>query len=67
MTPYSCMTTEQLEREYAQILAEYDRVKAQGLKLNMARGKPSTQQLDLVSDILQVMNGPEDCYDGDID
>ena len=41
MTPYSCMTTEELEREYAAVLAEYDRVKAQGLKLNMACGKPS--------------------------
>ena len=67
MTPYSCMKPEELEREYAHVRSEYDRVKAQGLKLNMARGKPSTAQLDLVSDILQVMNGPEDCYDGDID
>ena len=31
MTPYSCMTTEELEREYALVHAEYDRVKAQGL------------------------------------
>ena len=61
MTPYSCMTTEELEREYALVREEFDRVKAQGLKLNMARGKPSTAQLDLVSDILQVMNGPEEC------
>ena len=67
MTTYSCMTTEELEREYALVRSEYDRVKAQGLKLNMARGKPSTAQLDLVSDILTVMHGPEDCYDGDID
>ena len=67
MTTYSCMTTEELEREYALVRSEYDRVKAQGLKLNMARGKPSTAQLDLVSDILTVMNGAEDCYDGDID
>ena len=66
MHPYSCMSVEELEREYALVRAEYDRVKAQGLKLNMARGKPSTLQLDMVSDSLQVMNGPEDCSDGDI-
>ena len=67
MTPYSCMTREQLEAEYAQVKARYDQVKAQGLKLNMARGKPSTAQLDLVSDILTTLTTPEDCYDGDID
>ena len=67
MTPYSCMTTAELEREYQKVLASYNQVKAQGLKLNMARGKPSTQQLDLVSDLLTVMQTPEDCYDGDID
>jgi len=67
MTPYSCMTTPELEAEYQKVLAAYNHVKAQGLKLNMARGKPSTQQLDLVSDILTVMQTPEDCYDGEID
>ena len=67
MTPYSCMNAAQLEAEYQKVLESYNHVKAQGLKLNMARGKPSTQQLDLVSDILTVMQNPEDCYDGDID
>ena len=67
MTPYSCMTTEQLEREYSNVTAAYARIKAMGLKLNMARGKPSTEQLDLVSDILTVLQNSEDCFDGDID
>lgn len=67
MTPYSCMTKEELEREYTSVLHEYDRVKAQGLKLNMARGKPAEAQLDLVSDILTALTQPEDCFDGDID
>ena len=67
MTPYSCMTTEELEREYAQVLSHYEKLQAKGLKLNMARGKPSTAQLDLVSDLLTVMQNPEDCFDGDID
>ena len=52
MTPYSCMNRSELEAEYAAVKASYDRVKAQGLKLNMARGRPATAQLDLVSDML---------------
>ena len=67
VTPYSCMTNEELEREYASVLASYDKVKAQGLKLNMARGKPAKKQLDLVSDILTVLQTPDQCFDGDID
>ena len=67
VTPYSCMTTEQLREQYALVKADYDRVQAQGLKLNMARGKPSKQQLDLVSDILTSLTTVEDCFDGDID
>ena len=38
MTPYSCMTTAELSREYAAVLDEFDQLKALGLKLNMARG-----------------------------
>ncbi len=67
MTPYSCMTREELEAAYAQVLAQFEDCKAQGLKLNMARGKPAKKQLDLVSDILNVLQTPEDCFDGDID
>ena len=67
MTPYSCMSPAALEAEYQRVLESYLALKAQGLNLNMARGKPSTAQLDLVSDILTVMQNPEDCYDGDID
>ncbi len=67
MTPYSCMTKEQLEAEYQKVLARYDAVKAQGLKLNMARGRPATEQLDLVSDMLTSLTTAEQCWDGDID
>ena len=67
VTPYSCMTNSELERQYAAVQAEYRRCQAQNLKLNMARGKPSKAQLDLVSDILSAVQSPEDCFDGDID
>ena len=67
MTPYSCMTREELEKEYQNVLTAYDACKAKGLKLDMSRGKPSTKQLDLVSDMLHVLQNPEDCFDGTID
>ena len=67
MAPYSCMTKSQLEQKYTEVLAEYRRCQAQDLKLNMARGKPSKAQLDLVSGILNAVQSPEDCFDGDID
>ena len=67
MTPYSCMTKEQLQNEFNKVKAHYENCQAQGLNLNMARGKPAKAQLDLVSDLLTVMSSIEDCFDGDID
>ena len=65
VTPYSCMSTAELAREYATVLDEYDLLKAQGLQLNMARGKPAKKQLDAVSGILTMLQTPEDCIDED--
>jgi len=67
MASYSCMSPAELKQEYAQVLNHYNNLKAMGLDLNMARGKPSKAQLDLVSDMLNVLQTPEDCFDGDID
>ena len=67
MTPYSCMTKEQLQNELTQVKAQYDALKAKNLNLNMARGKPAKAQLDLVSDLLTALTTIEDCFDGDID
>lgn len=67
MTPYSCKTKEELEVQYQSVLSHFELCKSKGLKLNMARGKPSKMQLDLVSDILRVVETPEDCFDDGID
>ncbi len=64
---YNDLTPAQAKEEYAKTLAEYEAIKAKGLKLNMARGKPSKQQLDIVSDILTVLTDPADCTDEGID
>ena len=67
MTPYSCMNKEELEQEYQRVLADFERCKAQGLNLNMARGKPAKAQLDLVRGILSEVQSAEDCFDDGID
>ena len=55
------MTTSEMKTAYTKALAEFEGWKAKNLKLNMARGKPSSAQLDLVSDILTVLTDPADC------
>ena len=56
------MTTTEMKTAYEAALAEFAGWKAKNLKLNMARGKPSSAQLDLVSDILNVLIDPKECF-----
>ena len=58
---YRNMNNDQRREELARCKAEFDRLKSVGLKLDMSRGKPGKEQLDLVSDILTVLSNPEDC------
>ena len=67
MTAYPKMTAEERKAEYAKVSREYEDLKARGLKLNMARGKPGKAQLDLVSDIFSLMLKPEDYVSDGID
>ena len=67
MTAYAQMTEQERKEEYARLQREFDALKAQGLSLNMARGKPGKAQLDLVSDIFDLMQKPEDYVSDGID
>jgi len=67
VTPYSCKSMDELKQAYAAELEAFQACKAKNLNLNMARGKPSRKQLDMVSDILTVLQTPEDCFDADVD
>ena len=60
------MSRSELESFHAKCLKEYNDFKALGLSLNMARGKPCTDQLDITSDILDVINSKSNmiCSDG---
>lgn len=67
MKPYAQLTPAERTEEYARLQTEFDAWKAKGLSLNMARGKPGKQQLDLVSDIFDLMRSPEDYVSDGID
>ena len=67
MTAYPKMTAAERKEEYARVSEEYQALKQQGLSLNMARGKPGKAQLDLSSDIFQLMQKPEDYVSDGID
>ena len=64
---YRSLTRPQLEAELAAVRAEYDALKAKGLHLNMARGKPGKPQLDMVNGIFDVFRSPEDFVSDGID
>ena len=67
MTSYLRMTPAERKEEYARLTREFEGWKAQGLSLNMARGKPGKAQLDMVSDIFALMQKPEDYVSDGID
>ena len=67
MMKYTDMTAQQRKAEYAAVLAEYEKQKALGMKLNMARGKPGREQLDMVTDLCNILVKPEDFISDGID
>ena len=64
---YRKRTQAELQQELAAVRQRYEALRAKGMKLNMARGKPGREQLDLVSDILRVLVEPEDCVSDGVD
>ncbi len=65
--PYCDLTNDEVRTELASAREAFDALKAKQLKLNMARGKPGKAQLDLVSDILTVLDSPDQCVSDGID
>lgn len=59
MEYFKC-SSEELEKEYAALKKRYKDEKGKGLSLNMARGKPGKEQLDLSLKMLDVMNSKSD-------
>ena len=67
MKKYTDMSLQERQAEYAAVQVEYEKLKAMGLSLNMARGKPSKVQLDLVTPIFGLLTKPEDFVSDGID
>lgn len=56
MTAYKNMSKEDLRKEKEALEKQYQEAKEKGLKLDMSRGKPSTEQLDLSMHMMDVLN-----------
>lgn len=56
-----------LETLHAQLTAEYARLRGLGLKLDMSRGKPARDQLDLCEPMLTVLSHNDQMQDGKTD
>lgn len=56
MKTYQEMSKEELTQELTALKAEYDKIKGMGLALDMSRGKPGADQLDLSMGMLDVLD-----------
>ena len=56
MKSYQEMTKEELLQEKEALEAAYAEIKAKGLSLDMSRGKPAAEQLDIAMDIFNVLD-----------
>ena len=57
---YQDLSREELLELQSQLSEEYQEAKAKGLSLNMSRGKPAADQLDLGMEFLDVLNSESD-------
>lgn len=66
MQPYAEMTKEELKVLRKELSTSYKEFQAKDLKLDMSRGKPSAEQLDISMGMMDVLSSSEDltCEDG---
>ena len=63
MTPYRELSKEQLQAMKADLEQQFEEVKAKGLNLDMSRGKPSKQQLELAMAFWMVFRKQDACQE----
>lgn len=57
MTAYKDLSKEELLELKSELEARFEEVKEKGLKLDMSRGKPAADQLNLSMDMMKVLAG----------
>ncbi len=57
---YTALSKDVAKKEYDALLAKYEEYKSRGLKLDMSRGKPGRDQLDITMDMLDALS-VDDC------
>ena len=63
MTPYCELGREELLELKKELTQKYEDAKGKGLKLDMSRGKPSTDQLDMTMPMMDIFNSHCDMKD----
>lgn len=64
---YESMTTEELDEQIRGLEADVEELRSRGLALDMARGKPSPEQVDLARPMLDVLTSSSDLTDDGVD
>ena len=66
MIPYKELSKEELLEIKSDLDAQFEAIKAKGLNLDMSRGKPSTEQLNLSMEMMDVLTSESDlvCEEG---
>ena len=58
---YTELNGKELEALYTELSAEYKEICKEGLKLDLSRGKPGREQLDMMTGMLDCISTAEDC------
>lgn len=56
MKTFQEMSRQELEEMHSKLTVQFEEIKAEGLKLDMSRGKPAPEQLDTAMPIMDVLN-----------
>ncbi len=67
MKKYSELSKEDAKALYVSLISEYEAYKARGLKLDLSRGKPNSDQLDMSQELLYMPVDKEHCISCGVD
>lgn len=67
MKNYLKMTREELREEYSSLKNKYEPYVKMGLSLDLSRGKPNSDQLDVSQALLTAPLTRRECFDGNVD